>query len=46
VNDDRLQGDANLLVIENIKVMSDAGYVAEIRAQVVPYLQKTGDKEN
>lgn len=45
VNSGTLQGDAHLLVIDNIVVMIDSGYASEARSHLVPYLRRLGIRQ-
>ena len=45
VNYGRLQGDANLIVTNDINIMIDAGAYQEAEKMVVPYLAKQGIKK-
>jgi len=44
VNQGKLQGDANLIIIGKTIVMIDAGYSSEAKANVLPYLKKQNIK--
>jgi len=39
VNQGKLQGDANLLIVDGVVIMIDAGYSSEAKTNVLPYLQ-------